>query len=397
MLILTAFCAATLLIHLISVAWLIRRGTRTRSTGSFAQKERPAVTILRPICGIENNLERTLESAFLVDWPEYEIIFCVADADDPAAAIAQRLIASHPEIPARLLVGEEPVSINPKLNNLVKGWNAARNDWIVIADSNVLAPRDYLTRLFARWIPGTGLVCSPPVGAEPVGFYAEVESAWLNSFQARWQLLADEIGIGFAQGKTMLLRRSIIDPAGGFQRLADEVAEDAAATKIVREAGLSVRLVDIPFPQPLGRRTWSGIWRRQLRWARLRRVSFPLFFLPEILVGGAFPMIAAAFAVGLGAWPAWVGILYAILWYSAELLVIRAFHWPLGRHTPAALVLRDFALPALWLAAWFGNGFVWHGHSMAVQHHLSPKSTVRLRHAIDKTKAKARALKTAWR
>ncbi len=395
MLIMT-FCATALLIHLVSLGWIYRRKTRTRPTVHPAQTARPAVSILRPFCGIENNLEATLRSTFLLDWPVYEVVFCVDDADDPAVPLVRRLMAEHPDVPSTLLVGNSQVSINPKLNNLVKGWDAARYPWIVIADSNVLAPKDYLSQLFARWEPDTGMVCSPPAGTEPVGFAAEIEAAWLDSFQARWQMLADEIGLGFAQGKTMLFHRGLIDRAGGFARLADEVAEDAASTKIVREAGLSVRLVDIPFPQPLGRRTWQGVWRRQLRWARLRRVSFPLFFLPEILVGGAFPFAAAIAGSMAGLWSPAAVLAYAAVWYSCELIVIRAFGWPLGRNTPLALVLRDLALPVLWVSAWFGNGFVWRGHAMAVQHHLSPRNAYRLRDAIDRTKAKARALRSAW-
>ncbi|WP_416795646.1 ceramide glucosyltransferase [Ciceribacter azotifigens] len=395
MLIMT-FCATALLIHLVSLGWIYRRKTRTRKATHPAQTARPAVSILRPFCGIENNLETTLRSTFLLDWPAYEVVFCVEDADDPAVPLVKQLMAEYPDVASSLLVGNSQVGINPKLNNLVKGWDAARYPWIVIADSNVLAPKDYLTQLFARWEPGTGMVCSPPAGTEPVGFAAEVEAAWLDSFQARWQMLADEIGVGFAQGKTMLLHRGLIDRAGGFIRLADEVAEDAASTKIVREAGLSVRLVDIPFPQPLGRRTWKGIWRRQLRWARLRRVSFPLFFLPEILVGSAFPLTAAIAGGFAGLWSPAAVLAYAAVWYGCELLVIRAFGWPLGRKTPFALVLRDLALPVLWLSAWFGNGFVWRGHPMAVQQQLAPRNAYRLRHAIDRTKAKARAFRSAW-
>ena len=139
------------------------------------------------------------------------------------------------------------MSNNPKLNNVLKGWHAATHDWIIIADSNVLMPRDYIERLFASWRTDTGLVASPPIGSQPDGFWAELECAFLNTYQARWQYIADAFGFGFAQGKTMLWRRADLERAGGIEALGKEVAEDAAATKIVRGAGLKVRLVDRPF------------------------------------------------------------------------------------------------------------------------------------------------------
>src|SRR5690606_15027840 len=147
----------------------------------------------------------------------------------------------------------------------------------------------YVQRLLARWRPDSGLVASPPVGCDPLGFAAELECAFLNTHQARWQYAADSLGFGFAQGKTMLWRRADLDRAGGIGALAGEVAEDAAATKLVRHAGRRVHLVDAPFGQPLGRRRLREVWHRQLRWARLRRASFPWYFLPEILSGALPP------------------------------------------------------------------------------------------------------------
>ena len=141
----------------------------------------------------------------------------------------------------------------------------------------------------------TGLVCSPPIGSRPGNLWAEVECAFLNGYQARWQILADTIGFGFAQGKTMMWRRADLEKAGGIRRLGEEVAEDAASTKVVREAGHKVRIVDAPFPQPLGTRALADVWKRQARWAQLRRASFLTFFLPEILSGALLPLAATAF------------------------------------------------------------------------------------------------------
>ena len=125
--------------------------------------------------------------------------------------LVRSLIAEHPHVPARLLIGDERISANPKLNNVLKGWRAAANDRIVMADSNVLMPRDYLQRLLAAWRPDTGMVSAPPIGSHPRGFWAQIECVFLNTYQARWQYTADTIGLGFAQGKTLFYRRSDIE------------------------------------------------------------------------------------------------------------------------------------------------------------------------------------------
>ena len=269
------FAAIALFVQLASIAFLLSTRLRNRNHEAAATA-RPPVTLIRPICGLENNLERCLASSFRLDWPSYEIIFCVAKDDDPAASVARRLMAAHPHIPSRLLVGEDPFSVNPKMNNVIKGWRSARHDWIVMTDSNVLMPPDTIERMIGRWDDRTGLVCSPPAGTEPENSGALLECAWLDSFQARWQLFADACGFGFAQGKAMLFNRQLIARLGGFERLGEEVAEDAAATLLIRSAGLKVRLVQEPFPQPLGERSIKAVWKRQLRWARLRRASVPL-------------------------------------------------------------------------------------------------------------------------
>src|ERR1700681_3859338 len=312
-----AFCIVTTAIHVTSTLIAIIR-CKSTATQERAREPAPAVSLVRPVCGIENYVEETLASAFALDYPRYEIVFCVALAQDPVVPTVRRLMAAHPEVPARLLIGNEKISDNPKLDNVYKGWRAAAHDWIVLADSNVLMPPDYIQRLIAAWRPDTGVVCSPPVGCRPAGFWAELECAFLNTYQARFQYTADTIGMGFAQGKSMLWRRSILQQAGGIRGLGSERAEDAASTKVVRRAGLRVRLVDAPFEQPLGYRSAAEMWRRQVRCARLRRTSFKIYFMPEILAGAAWPLAAAAFGAAQSDLSFATVPALAVVWYGSE-------------------------------------------------------------------------------
>ncbi|MDE2578777.1 MAG: glycosyltransferase [Hyphomicrobiales bacterium] len=329
---------------------------------------RPAVSIVQPLCGVEPFSRQTLQSIFRIDWPQYEVLFCVQRANDPVIALAEAAIAAHPNAKARLLIGDDPISSNPKLNNCVKGWQAARHAWVVLADSNVLMPPDYLARLMAPVRTETGLVVSMPLGSAPDGFAADVECAMLNTFQARWQFAAEAVGMGFAQGKNMLWRRSVLDDAGGIGALAAEIAEDAASTKVVRAQGYEIHLVDRPFEQPLGKRTLRAVWGRHARWARLRRATFPAHFAPEILTGALPPAIAGAWAAqGFGGSAIATAAGVAALLYGAELALAVATRLPLTWRAPFAMITRDLLLPALWVDAWLVDDFTWHGQKMTVR------------------------------
>ncbi|KAB2920311.1 MAG: glycosyltransferase [Hyphomicrobiaceae bacterium] len=362
-----AFCIAATSLHLITIALAIHRCRRT--TGPLpAPGGAPAVSLVRPVCGCDTFEELTLRSSFELDYPDYELIFCCATASDPVVGLVRRLIAQHPQVKAKILIGNQPISANPKLNNMVKGWAAARNEWIIFADSNVLMPADYIQRLLAGWDYDTGIMCSPPIGCHASGLWAEVECAFLNTYQARWQYAADTVGFGFAQGKTMLWRRSDLVQAGGIHALGAEIAEDAASTKIVRGLGLRARLVDAPFGQPLGWRSAKQVWDRQARWSRLRRMTFPAFFLPEVLTGSIVPILAAAYSADILELPmATVVAGMALLWFGSEAVLARAAGWQLSPWSPLAWLVRDALLPVLWVQAWLLDGFSWRGSEIRAE------------------------------
>jgi ceramide glucosyltransferase len=370
-----AFVTATF--HVASIVIAIIRFRRSEGREPLS-RELPPVSLVRPLCGIDNYAADTLRSTFELDYPHYEILFCVASAKDPVVPLVESLIAEHAGASATLLVGDERVSSNPKLNNVRKGWRASAHQWIIIADSNVLMPRDYIQQLFASWRADTGLVASPPIGCRPRGLWAELECAFLNTYQARWQYFADAVGFGFAQGKTMLWRRTDLDRVGGIGALGNEVAEDAAATKIVRGAGRKVRLVNRPVQQPLGRRSAAEVWHRQLRWARLRRASFLFYFLPELFSGLVLPMIAVGVVASALQMPVTLTVaIFAALWYGLEMVLAAVAGWHLSALYPLCGLARDLLLPVLFVSALRGNGFVWRGNEMQVER-LHPRGMVAL-------------------
>jgi ceramide glucosyltransferase len=352
------------LTSVLASTWRCRARPRTLA----APHPAPAVSIVRPLCGVEAFSEETLRSTFGLDYPDYEIIFCVQRSNDAIVPLVERLIAEHPNAAARLLIGDDPISANPKLNNCVKGWNAARHDWIILADSNVLFPKDYIQTLLKPWDEKTGFVISMPIGSRPQGFWAEVECAILNTFEARWMFAGEILGIAFAQGKNMLWRRDILENAGGIAALAAELAEDAAGSKIVAAAGLKIRFVDMPFEQPLGARKASDIWSRQVRWARLRRVTFPGYFAPEPIAGAFIPLLLIGIAAYLYGWnPVPLVAAFAAILYGAEILLAWRAGWFVNWASPIAYIVRDIAFPLMWIDACLFNDFTWHGKSMSVK------------------------------
>lgn len=358
--------ALSIAASLASVALAARHLTRARIASANAPRDSVAVSIVRPLSGLESFSRGTLESGFRLAHPAYELIFCVHSVADPIVPLVRRLMSENPQVPAQLLIGDPGRSANPKLDNCLKGWATARHDWVVLADSNVEMPPDYLQRLLRAWRPNSGLVCSMPLGTRPSGFWAEVECAFLNGFQARWQYAAEFAGSGYAQGKSMLWNKRFLDRRGGLMALADEAAEDAAATKLVRSAGLQVHLVDAPFGQPIGTRRLADVWRRQLRWSRLRRATFPLLYPLEGLIS---PLAAAtglaSTAPSLGVSP-WIGLLALMACYGAELALVRRLGWPHGRAGLAAALVRDLLIPAIWIAGLFGRQVRWHGRTVPV-------------------------------
>ncbi len=161
-------------------------------------------------------------------------------------------------------------------------------------------------------------------------------------------------------------QRDVLEKAGGIEVLGREMAEDVASTKVVRAAGLKVRLPGRFFAQPIGRRSYTAVWTRQVRWARVRRLGFLPIFLPELFAGAAFPFLATLILVANGLTP-WAIPALLILWYGAEYLMARLGDWPRSPADLTAWALRDALLPPLWFASWASSSFEWRGNVMTTE------------------------------
>ncbi|MFU2317214.1 ceramide glucosyltransferase [Rahnella sp. PCH160] len=338
--------------------WRLRRS----ETQDKAQETAEFIALVRPLCGLNAFEEETLRSGFHQDYPAYEIVFCVASRFDPVIPLVEKLIAEYPHHRARLLVGDDKISANPKVNNLHKAWENTTANVVAMADSNLLLPPDYLRSLANTFDDETGLVSSPAIGIRPENLWGAVEAAMLNTHQARWQYMSDFLGNGFAQGKTLCWRRKVLDNGGGLAALGNELAEDVASTKLVRRAGLKVRLPARPFAQPVGHRSLDAVWSRQLRWARIRRDGFFWLFVPEIMMGFLPALAAVIWLTASGGLPVIAPFALFVLWFGGEWALAKALGWPHQLRDILAMFLRDVLLPALWLWCWAGRGFSWRGN-----------------------------------
>ena len=350
--------------HLLSVglaAWRLR----PRANMAVAPCPTSGVTLVRPVCGLDSHVEETLRSSLEQNIRPFEVIFCAAREDDPVVPLVRRLIAEHPQVEARLLIGEDRLGQNPKLNNMAKGWRDATYDTVIFADSNLLLTPDYCERVISGFRADVGVVSSPPVGSHPEGFWSEVECAMLNTHAARWQLAASALGMDFAQGKTLAFRKGDLGP-NLMRALSEEPAEDAAATKLAQRKGLCVNLIGPPWSHPVGRRSMTAVWNRHTRWARLRRATFPVLFGTEIISGIVPATVLALYALWLADSPMLPALAAApLLWYAPEYGLARLGRWHLTALSPLAWLMRDLLLPAFYVAGWASTNFVWNGHQMS--------------------------------
>jgi len=324
---------------------------------------RPSVSLIIPVAGLEGSEIENALAAFDIAYPDFELLFCAFEDDMARLAALQQRMAASSNVKAKLLIGRTCVTANPKLDNIEKAWTEARAELIAMVDGNVAFPPDMVDRLLAVWDASTGMSSSPAIGVKPIGFWAQIECAFLNTFHARWQLSADYLGGGFANGKAMLLRRDLLVDRGGLRGLSFDIAEDSAATKIVRAANLKVRLVDRPLEQPLGRRSMAQVWRRQLRWAQLRRRSFPFVYLCECLTTAATPLLAGLGLASLIGLPfGWTFLIIATVWYGVEASLALAVGWPWGPLSFLACVIRDGMALAIWPIALGRSRYEWRGN-----------------------------------
>src|SRR5262245_50153296 len=204
----------------VSVAMEFTKRRILRREPPRAPASPPPVSVLKPLRGADPSLEANLETVFRQDHPAFEVVLGADCEDDPALEIARRVAARHPHVPSRVVADARGVGLNPKVNNLSNLLRRARHELVVISDSNVALPADWLRDMAAHHgQPGVGLVTSLFRGVPGGSFGARVEALQLDAFVAGGVAVASAAGRVCVVGKSMMLLRRDLGRIGGLRFL----------------------------------------------------------------------------------------------------------------------------------------------------------------------------------
>lgn len=335
---------------------------RVAPIGTFT----PPVSILKPLCGLDPHGYESLRSHCLQDYPQYEIIFGVSTSSDPAAAAVEQLIREFPDVPMRLVVCSSVFGMNFKVSNLLQMLPASNFPHIVVNDSDIDVPRNYLRRVIGPLEDrSVGVVTCLFRGMAARNIGSLLESMGISCDFVPGVLCASELekGIHFAMGSTMALHRGVLERVGGFQGIADYLADDYELGNRVSSSGLRVAIADCVVDHYLPGYSWAGFFQHQLRWARTVRSCRPGGYAGLIFTF-VIPWSILAFAAAPFQLLSWVLLLVSAV---LRLLIVAATgHFVLrDRRVLRNLWLvpiRDFLAPVVWVLAYTGTSVIWRGN-----------------------------------
>jgi ceramide glucosyltransferase len=352
--------SATFVLH-----WAVHKKRRSAAARSGFQ---PAISVLKPLCGMDEGLYENLVSFAEQQYPEFELVLGVRDPRDPALATVARLHRAYPDLQVRVVVHREndPVA-NPKVISLVHMTRAARYDYLLVSDSNMRAQPDYLTAIVAEMADDrVGLVSSLLVGVGEDSLGAQCENLHLNTFVAGGVCLADVTEKPCVLGKSMLLRRHELTAMGGFEALRDVLAEDYVLGQRYHAAGYRVVLSCqgvATYNRQLPLRRFVA---RHLRWAQLRRSCAIGPFFSELLLY-ASPWLMAPLLASERSGLCALCSLALLLQIASDALLAKTIsgRWPSLRAL-SLIPLKDSVLLAVWTVALLRRNVDWRGHSLRI-------------------------------
>jgi ceramide glucosyltransferase len=363
--------ALALLSHAV-VHWLAAQQGRHRAG-------RIPISILKPLKGMDDELETNLESFCRQTHPQYELLLGVPDEFDPSLPIARRVAARHPKRSVRVLVGQCPTGFNPKVRTLRALLRSARYEALLISDSNVRVDEQYLSNIASELEdPEVGLVSNPIIGTGDATVGSALESLQLNSYVLHGLALANFVGKHpCVVGKSMLLRRSALTRIGGLGKFANVLAEDYLIGREIARAGY--RVVTSPSAIATKNSSWTmqQLWQRHLRWSQIRRsLGAPGYLLELLLLPHIWLLLAVACGLVFDAPSSIVsrttifaacGASYAITWLSELVTTLR---WSKATSLSGVLILhvtlRQIAQLVCWSVAWFKTDVSWRGNHFRI-------------------------------
>jgi ceramide glucosyltransferase len=362
---------STSTIYAILVVWgALQFANRRRSTPAAAFT--PPVSLLKPLHGLEPELERRLESFFKQDYPRFEILFCARSDQDPGLSIAMRVAARYPHVPAKFLTCGEPPYANAKVWSLERMEGSAEHQIFVVSDSDVLVTPDYLRAVVAPLADeGIGLVtCLYRGVALPArkdrSFWANLEAVGMSVEMSSGVLVAEMFqGLAFALGPTMVMRRDCLDQAGGFTAIGNHHGDDFMLGNLMAAHGHKVVLSTHAVEHHILNTSFGSSTRHQIRWLRGTRFYRPLGHLGSVLTFSVpYGVLAGVMALSLHL-PLVAVVLFGWSWASriglaavVGGLVVRE---PRPWFSAMLYPIRDLLGFLLWNASYVGNDVIWRG------------------------------------
>jgi ceramide glucosyltransferase len=331
----------------------------------------PGATVLKPLCGDEPRLYDNLATFCRQSHSCYQLLFGVRDANDPAIAIVRRLQADHPNCDITLAIDPAAHGSNPKVSNLLNMLPHARHGHLVLADSDIAVPPDYLQKVTAPLAnASTGVVTCLYKGRALCNGWPQLGAQFIDDWFAPSVRVAHAGGSrSFAFGATIALRRDALQAIGGFEALKDRLADDYWLGELTRRQGLQTVLSDVIVTTDVTERKLSDLWRHELRWMRTIRSLNPAGFAFTFITF-TWPMLLLGLTLGHGA-PGWALFIAGAIARSVQAAVAGG---------PGAILrapLRDALLLAEWAAALGGSRVRWRQQTLSVHdaHPLLPERT----------------------
>ncbi len=273
----------------------------------------PPVSVLKPLCGVEPETYEYLRSFCLQSYPTFQIIFGVSDPLDPAVAIVHRLQREFPNRDLELVMDRRQHGSNRKVSNLINMMTKARHDVLVISDADVCVPENYLADVAASLGHDVGIVTCGYRGRARADLWSLLGSLFINEWFMPSVYVAATFGSrSFASGSTIAIRRQVLTALGGFNAIADQLADDYRLGEMTRGLGMRTVFSDLVVDTCVVERNFTDLVHHELRWLRtiraLRPVSYafcfvtfsvPTALLGALLAGGKMPAVVMLFVTSI--------------------------------------------------------------------------------------------------
>lgn len=327
----------------------------------------PAISVLKPLCGHDEGLEENLRSFFVQDYPEYEVLLGVHSLDDPAVAVAEKVIREFQgKISARLIVTGESHVPNAKSFSLNRMVREARYDLLVMGDSDIRVDSSLLSHLAREFQDEhIGLISCPYRAVPGKSIWSRLEAVGMNTELLGGVLVARMLeGMRFALGCTVAVRRSVLNHLGGFSYLQEFLAEDFVIGHRAAELGHGVLFSSYVIEHRIGSEGMMRNLGHRLRWARSTRRSRPAGYWGQIFTY-PLPWALLLWAVYHPAWPA--VILTLLLRVLAAVATARyVVHDAVTQKQWWLLPLQDALGFLIWISGFVGDTIVWRDRKCTV-------------------------------